>query len=173
MKKILPILVTTALLALLTLALDARAQAPTMKYPSGYTPPPPAQTPKPEPVPIEKRTGLAYIDALRTLPDYPLKQHTPNLLAYTGAAWWLVRFITEDLFQDRGKDKANWTLESETMQRAERCSLTIHDMEMWWDGMDSDERDQARKYNEWIVERLKKDGKPVPGIFRTINNRKP
>jgi len=182
MKKILPILVTTALLALAPSArAQAPASAPAVAYPSGYTPPPYTPTPAPAPVPIEKRTGMAYRDALCALPDYPLKQSTRNLWRYTTAALWLVRFITEDISlgsQDRVLEMAaqgtNWTsLEKETLMRTERCLLTIHEMEMWWDGMDANERDQARSYNAWMVERLRKDGKPVPGIFCTNENRKP
>ena len=48
----------------------------------------------------------------------------------------------------------------------------LHVIESWWDGMDSKEQAQAKKWNEWMVEKLREEGNPVPGILRTIQYRK-
>ena len=179
MKKILPILVATALLALM---LGARAQspapAPAVGFPGGYTPPPYTPTPAPAPVPIEKRTGKAYADALYSHPDNPLRdpmeQGTPNLYKYTARALQLVGAITRSPEDYREEQRLYNKPPQEFGSEIGREELhRIQEMEIWWDGMDSNERERAKRFNEWLVERLRKDGKLIPGIFRTIENRKP
>ena len=124
------------------------------KASSTYTPP--APTP---PTPIEKLTGSAYAQALTNLADFP-KSGTPNYTAYVWQGVALLSGPTTSPGVPVDISKSNWP------------SWQIQMMEMWWDGMDGNERDQAKKFNEWMVARLKKDGKPIPGIFRTIENRK-
>lgn len=144
---------TTVLLAL---APGAHAQTPSAgKYDSTYTPPAP-----PPPTPIEKLSGSAYAQALTNLPDFP-KSGAPNYVAYIWQGVSLVAGPTTTPGMPVDLPKSGWP------------SWQIQMMEMWWDGMDWKEREQAKSYNEWMVERLRRDGKPVPGIFRTIENRKP
>ena len=79
--------------------------------------------------------------------------NTPNLKAYGEAASSLLGLMTNSKALHLDFFYASWV------------------MEMWWDGMDGSEREQARRFNELVVEKLKKDGGPVPGIFRTIGTK--